>query len=425
MLRILHIRELATCKRAKNESGRQLSLQNNAGLITDAAIIIDKGFIVAVGKTTAIEKRFPKKKSDREIDATGKIAIPGFVDCHTHSVFAGSRADEYRSKQLGESYSALHKKGGGIYSTVRATRAASEDELYFSAQKTLREMLSKGTTTVEIKSGYGLTLDDELKILRVIKRLKKTERQDIVSTFLGAHTVPTEYTERRSEYVQLIIETVLPRVAQEALAEYVDVFCDPLGFTAKETATIFTVAKTLGFKVRIHGEQTAHGGGAAVGVKFDTASVDHCDHLSDADIKLMRNAGTTAVLLPGVLLHTMTKDKSKLPAIVNKLRTSGVPIALATDYNPGSSPLISMKLVMDLGMRYFHLSDEACLVSATREPARALGRESLLGSIESGKQADLLLIDAPSVADYLHHIGDHTIEIILKRGIMVKKHPEN
>ena len=413
MLRVTHIKELATC----SASGK--TEVNKLGIIRDATILIDGKHIVAVGKTRDILARYPKKKNDREIDATEKIVIPGFVDCHTHLVFAGSRAEEYESKLLGVSYSALHKRGGGIHSTVRATRNATEEELFLSAQKTLREMLRRGTTTVEIKSGYGLTLRDELKILRVIKRLQKTEQQDIIPTFLGAHTIPSEYKKKRGEYVSLITNTMLPKVAEERLVEYVDVFCDPLGFTAKETERIFIKATTLGLSVRIHGEQTAHEGGAEIGARFHAASIDHCDHLSTRDIALMKKANTTAVLLPGVLFHTMEWTKSRLPGIAKKLQNAGVPIALATDYNPGSSPLLSMKLTVDLAMRFLKLSGDECLLGATQIPSVALGKDKLVGSIEAGKQADLLIIDAPSAKDYLHQIGDRTILHIIKNGVIV------
>ncbi|OGZ06741.1 MAG: imidazolonepropionase [Candidatus Lloydbacteria bacterium RIFCSPHIGHO2_02_FULL_54_17] len=411
MLTIAHIAELATGR--AREVGTEI--------IRDAAVVVDGEKIVANGKTSQLLKRFPKRKGDKEIDATGKIVIPGFVDCHTHLVFAGSRAEEYRDKIRGVSYAALHKKGRGIHSTVAATRRASEEELFASAKKTLDEMLRLGTTTVEIKSGYGLTLGDELKILSVIRRLKKTAKQDIVATFLGAHTVPREYKGKRGAYVDLVVDTMLPRVAKEGLAEYVDVFCDPLGFTAKETGKIFARARALGLPVRVHGEQTAHGGGAAAGAKFHAASVDHCDHLRDGDIALMKRSGTTAVILPGVLLHTMEWQNTALPAVVKKLRAARVPIALATDYNPGSSPLLSMKLVMDLGMRFFRMEGGECLAGATGHPAVALGLGKRVGSIEAGKQADLLVIDAPSVAEYLYRIGESPIALVVKKGAVVIK----
>ena len=409
MLMIIHIAELAT--------GR--AHEDGAEIIRDAAVVVDGEKIVAVGKTPLLLERFPKQKNNRIIDATGKIVIPGFVDCHTHLVFAGSRAEEYRDKIRGVSYATLHKKGHGIHSTVVETRRASEEKLFASAKKTLDEMLRLGTTTVEIKSGYGLTLNDELKILNVIRRLKKVAKQDIVATFLGAHTVPSEYKKKRSAYVNLIVETMLPKVAKEGLADYVDVFCDPLGFTAKETEKIFARAGALGFPVRVHGEQTAHGGGAAIGAKFHAASIDHCDHATTGDIALMKHSGATAVLLPGVLLHTMEWKNTELPRIVRELNVKHVPIALATDYNPGSSPILSMKLVMDLGMRFFRMESGACLVGATQNPAVALGREKILGTIAPGMQADLLLIDAPFVTDYLHQIGDRAIAIVMKKGVVI------
>jgi imidazolonepropionase len=397
MLIIKNTKELATC----------------AGeIIPNATIVVDGEKIISVGKSSEISAR----KGDEIIDATEMIALPGFVDCHTHTIFGGSRATEYDAKLQGMSYSEVQKRGGGIHYTVGETRKANENELYESAKSRLEEMLRRGTTTVEIKSGYGLSTEGEIKILRAVKRLQRSEPQDIIATFLGAHTVPKEFAENREAYVELIIREMLPKIAEEKLAECADVFCDPLGFTTEETEKIFTEAKRLGFKLHIHGEQTAHFGGAKVAAKFGAVSLDHGDYLDDEDISLLKKSGTTVVLLPGVLMHCMDWGKTNLAETVVKLKTAGVPIAFATDYNPGSAPILSMKLVMDLGMRLFKMGVMECLRASTIIPAKVLDREKLLGSIEVGKQADILLVKAYSVADYLYQIGDRHFDYVIKKG---------
>lgn len=399
MLVIKNIKELATPE----------------NIISNATIVVDDEKIISVGKTSDISP----KKDDEVIDATGMIALPGFVDCHTHAVFGGSRAAEYDAKLQGMSYAEVQKRGGGIHYTVGETRKANEDELYESAKSRLEEMLRRGTTTVEIKSGYGLSAEGEIKILRAIKRLQSSEPQDIIATFLGAHTVPKEFSENRTAYVDLIIREILPKIAEEKLAECCDVFCDPLGFTPEETERIFAEAKRLGLKLHIHGEQTAHYGGAKVAAKFGALSLDHGDYLDDEDIALLKKSGTIVVLLPGVLMHCMDWNKINYPELVRKLKTADVPIAFATDYNPGSAPVLSMKLVMDLGMRFFKMGVMECLRASTIIPAKVLGREKLLGSINVGKQADILLIKAHSVADHLYQIGDRRLDYVIKKGCVL------
>jgi len=403
MLIIKHIKELATCK--------------TNDVITDATVIIDEGRFIAFGKTSDLCPVYPRRE-DKIIDASGIIALPGFVDCHTHAVFAGSRAEEYRAKIQGEGYAEIHKKGG-IMSTVLATRASSEHGLYIESKERLRQMLSLGTTTIEIKSGYGLTLADEMKILRVIGRLKKDGPQDIVSTFLGAHTIPPEFRGDRKQYVDLVIKKMLPTIHKARLADSIDVFCDELGFTQEEAEKVLIYGRLYGFSRHVHGEQTSHFGGAEAAAKFNALSLDHGEFLNDFDISLLKDSGTTVVLLPGVILHLSEWGKVDYPALAERLKAAGVPIAFATDHNPGTSPILSMKVVMDLGMRFFRLGYEDCLRAATINAAKALGLEQTLGSVEAGKQADLLLVRTSSVAQYLHDIGDIPIATIIKRGELI------
>lgn len=418
MLIIKNANEIATCHTTDNKPsvGNQFS---DCKIIKNSTIVIDGKYIAAVGNTKKIMRRFHPGKKDLVIDAINKIIIPGFVDCHTHAVFAGSRAEEYDLKLKGQSYAEIHKKRGGIYFTVTHTRKASEQELFLLAQKTLREMFFRGTTTIEIKSGYGLTIKDEIKILRTIKRLKKSCPQDIVTTFLGAHTVPVEYLSKRALYVKQIIQDMLPLVKKEVLADYCDVFCDKLGFTPKETVEILNAAKNLGMKTRVHAEQTSHWGGARIASQLHTTSTDHCDFTSFKDLQQMQKNGVTAVFLPGVLFHLMEWDKlHRLQSAVNHAKDIALPFALATDYNPGSSPILSIKLIADFAHRFFKLDYNECLNAVTLNASYALGLSNTLGSIAKGKQADLLVADAPTVRDYFYQIGDQCIDYIIKNGVV-------
>lgn len=420
MLIIKGANEIATCKprSAGAKTGADFS---HCGIITDGSVVIEGAHIVAVGETKEILRAFRPKRNE-VIDASGKTVIPGFVDCHTHAVFAGSRAEEYQLKMLGADYQDLHRQKGGIHLTVEATRNATEDALFVEAQRRLGRMLQSGTTTLEIKSGYGLTTKDELKILRVVKRLSDTQPQGIISTFLGAHTIPLEYAGNRKEYMREILETMLPTVSSEHLAEYCDVFCDPLGFTPEETRRILSRAREYGMSVRLHAEQTARSGGAQIAGEFRAASADHCDFANADDLHALAKSGTVAVVLPGVFFHLMEWGKqAQIRNFVREAREAGVPLAIATDYNPGSSPVLSMKLIMDFALRFFGLSYEECLNAATINAAYALGRGSATGSIEEGKQADILIVGAPTVHDFLHEVGDQRIETIIKNGLIVSK----
>jgi imidazolonepropionase len=389
------------------------------GIVKDAAIVVEGEKIIAAGDQKEILKKLKPGKKDTVLDAKGKIALPGFVDCHTHLVYGGSRADEFEVKLKGQSYAELHNKKGGIYLTVEETRKASEKELFLNAKKLLDEMFLRGTTTVEIKSGYGLDFENEIKMLRVIQKLKKTAKQDIVATFLGAHTVPSEFQGDRMGYVREITEKMLPYIKQNGLAEFVDVFCDPLGFTIEETKEIFSAAQKMGFKLRVHAEQTTRCGGAQLAAQFGAVSCEHCDFLSDEDVKKLKESKTIPVFLPGVLFHLAEWDKlPHFAEMIAKIRRERMTFAIATDYNPGSSPMFSMKLMMDMALRFYKMDYFDCVRAATFGGAAALGRADI-GSIEEGKQADILLIDAPSIKDYLHQAGDRKIGSIIKRGEVI------
>ena len=412
MLILYGANEIATC--CKTPGARR----EDDGIIKNGSIAIDGEKIIAVGPTARIAKRF-RTSHARFLDVSGKIILPGFIDCHTHLVFGGSRADEYEHTLRGESYESVHKKGGGIHRTVKETRRSSEALLFNAARARMREMLRRGTTTVEIKSGYGLSLRDELKILRVIRRLSRSEPQDVIATFLGAHSVPREYKSKRDVYVRSIIAQMLPAVQKSNLAEYCDVFCDPLGFSTAETRAILARARALGFKLRIHAEQTRHFGGARLAAEFRASSADHCDFSTDSDIFWLKKSGVVATLLPGVLFHLMMRNSVRTRFIAKKLRTSSVPVACATDYNPGSSPVLSLKLIMDMALRFLRMGYDECLRAVTIHAARSLDRADRIGSIEAGKQADLLVTRADTVKDYCHDIGDREFSHIVKRGRII------
>lgn len=415
MLVIKNASELITC-RPKNLGPKIGEDFGNCSVIRNGAVIIKGEKIAALGKTREITKKLKLTKKDIIIDASGKIVMPGFVDCHTHAVFDGSRAEEYQLKLNGLSYEALHKQKGGIYLTVEATKKASEKKLFLKAASTLRKMLERGTTTVEIKSGYGLDCKDELKILRVIKQLNKIQPQDVVSTFL-AHAIPLKYQHRRKQYVREITNRILPEVASKNLAEYCDVFCDPLAFNPSESLEIFDKAKQLGLKLRVHAEQTAHFGGARLAAEVKAVSSDHCDFMTKKDIEKLKKTNTTAVLVPGVFFHLREwRKKSRLQKITKEIKEAKLPLALATDYNPGSSPIFSMKIVMDLALRFLGLNYEECLNAATINAAYALNRGDSIGSIEEGKQADIIIADSPTLKDFLHQIGDGQIQHVIKKG---------
>lgn len=386
-------------------------------IIKNGTVLASNGKIKALGKSKDILRNFSPDKKDKIIDASGKIVLPGFIDCHTHAVFAGSRAGEYQLKLAGAHYAEIHKKGGGIFSTVRVTRRTSEEDLAAEGLKYADRMFSLGTTTLEMKSGYGLDFKNEMKILRAIQKIRNSAKNTVISTFLGAHTIPAEFKARREAYVGEVIKKMIPYVVKNKLAEFCDVFCDPLGFTPEEAGRIFRAAASFGLKLRIHAEQTAHYGGAKVAAKFKALSAEHCDFMDDADILQLKKSGTIAVLLPGVLFHLMEWEKiRRFRMLVDKLRKAEVPIALATDFNPGSSPVLSLKIIMDLALRFFGLNYAECINAVTVNAALALGIAGGVGSLEPGKYADLLIVDRPSLKEYLHQPGDFPLANIIKKG---------
>ena len=370
---------------------RNVRLATMAGpVIRDGALAATAGRISWVG-----ERSRWKDKARVEHDARGAWILPGFVDCHTHLVYAGSRAHEFELRLKGATYEEIAKAGGGILSSVRATRAASEAELLALARWRLRSWLAEGAAVVEVKSGYGLDRDTELKMLRVARQL---EGVTVKTTFLGAHALPEEYKGRADAYIDFICEEVLPAAAAEKLADAVDAFCERIAFSRQQTARVFETAKRLGLPVKLHADQLSDLGGAALAAKHDALSADHLEYTSDAGIEALGRAGSVAVLLPGAFYFLR---ETRLPPI-SALRSHHVPIALATDHNPGSSPLCSPLLAMNMACTLFRLTPEEALAGFTVHAARALGLQASHGTLQAGKAADFALwqVDAPAELAY-------------------------
>jgi imidazolonepropionase len=337
----------------------------------------------------------------RMTNVSGRWITPGLIDCHTHLVFGGTRAAEWEMRLSGVSYAEIARQGGGILSTVRATRSLSEDELITAALPRLRALLAEGVTCVEIKSGYGLTASDEMKMLRVARRLSELLPVEVSPTLLAAHAVPPEFAGRSDDYVELIVGRIIPEVAKERLAEAVDVFCETIAFSREQCDRIFTAAQAHGLAVKGHVEQLTNQRGAELVARHGGWSCDHIEYLDEAGVRAMANAGSIAVLLPGA--YYFLREMQKPP--VEQLRQASVPMAVATDFNPGTSPLASIRLAMNMACVLFGLTPEESLAGATREAARALGRGGRLGSLEVGKQADFVVWDVKHPAEIVCQLG--------------------
>ena len=378
------------------------------GLVDDAAIRVSAGRIVSVG-AAAEHKAEP---GDEPVDLQGGLVTPGLVECHTHLVYAGNRADEWALRLDGASYEEIARRGGGIASTVRATRAADRSELLATARARLRVLMAEGATTVEVKSGYGLDLETELRMLRVARDLNEAADVDVVATFLGAHALPPEYNGRREEYLHLLIEEMLPAVAAEGLADAVDAYCEGVAFTAPEVRAVFERARTFDLPLKLHAEQLSNCGGAEMAAGLGALSCDHLEYLDDAGVKAMAAAGTLAVLVPGAWYYLR---ETQIPP-VEALRTAGVPMAVSTDHNPGTSPVFSILAAMNMACVLFGLSPEEALRGTTVNAARALGLGDR-GSIEPGKLADLAVWDVQTPAELSYALGQNACRQVFKSGV--------
>jgi imidazolonepropionase len=370
---------------------------NPLGIIENGAVAVQDGRILRVGKRTELAGFRAK-----EVVALGGAWVtPGLVDCHTHLIFGGTRADEHALRRAGASYEEIAKAGGGIVSTVKATKAATDDQLLASAELRLDALMKGGATTIEVKSGYALDVEGELRMLRCAAALGRSEKVRIVPTLLALHALPTEYKDRREDYVAMIADQLIPRAARERLATSVDAFCESIAFTPKEVERIFTAAQANGLPVRLHAEQLSNQNGAALAARYKALSADHLEHLDDAGAKAMAKAGTVAVLLPGAFYAL---QEEKRPP-VEVLRKHKVPIAIATDCNPGTSPMLSPTLTMNMACTLFGLTPEEALAGMTVNAARALGLAHELGSIAPGKAADLCVWRVESLAELGYWVG--------------------
>jgi imidazolonepropionase len=335
------------------------------------------------------------------VDCEGRWITPGLIDPHTHLVFGGDRAHEWELRLAGASYEEIARAGGGIVSTMRATRAASEAELVAAALPRLDALVAEGVTTVEIKSGYGLSLEDELKMLRAARALAGARRVTVKTTFLGAHALPPEFKGDPDGYVDQVCAVMIPAVAEAGLADAVDAFCEGIGFTPAQTRRVFEAARAHGLPVKLHAEQLSNQRGAALAAEFGARSADHLEHLDGEGIAAMAAAGVVATLLPGAFYFT----RETRPPPVGALRAGGVPIALATDCNPGTSPLTSLLLAMNMGATLFRMTVAECLAGVTREAARALGMAGEAGTLEPGKRCDLAIWDVERPAELVYRMG--------------------
>ncbi|HEV7834167.1 MAG TPA: imidazolonepropionase [Caballeronia sp.] len=380
-----------------------------ADVLENAAIVVRDGRIEWFGAEADIPSAFAGAASH---DLEGRIVTPGLVDCHTHLVYAGNRSKEFAMRLEGASYEDIAKAGGGIVSTVRNTRTASEDDLFAQSLRRLDALLAEGVTALEIKSGYGLDLATERKMLRVARRLAAARPVTIVTTFLGAHALPPEYTGRADDYIAHVCDQMLPTLASEGLVDAVDVFCERIAFTVEQAERVFNAASKLNLPVKMHAEQLSLMGGAVLAAKHRALSADHLEFLDEAGAIAMREAGTVAVLLPGAFYFIREKQ---LPPI-DLLRRHGVPIALATDSNPGTSPSTSLLLMLNMGCTLFRLSVAEVLAGVTRHGAKALGHADVNGEVSIGAKADFVAWDIDSLAELAYWTGLDRCALVVRHG---------
>jgi len=369
------------------------------GIVQRGALFVRDGLIERVGAADEIETLIDADTT--VVDAGGRVVLPGFVDAHTHPVFAGTRVDEFEERSKGATYQEIAARGGGIQSTVNRTRAASVDELVATGRRYAEWFLRGGTTTVEAKSGYGLSLEDELKILRAIKRLDRETPLRYVPTFLGAHSVPPEYRARRDEYVALIVDEMLPQVAQQKLAEFCDVFCEEKVFTTDESWKILSAARCHGLGLRMHADQLSLSGGAKLAAELGTVTADHLEHTDAVGIAALKGAGVQPVLLPG---SVYALGSSRYPA-AREMIDAGLAVVLATDFNPGSSPTPSMTMILSLAATHMKMTPAETITAATINGAYSLNRGGQLGSLERGKIADFVIHDAGDYRELAYFFG--------------------
>jgi imidazolonepropionase len=376
------------------------------GAIENGAILIEHGRIAWVGPSGEAPK------AEETADLAGRWVLPGLIDCHTHIVHGGNRAREFELRLEGASYAEIAKAGGGILSTVRATRAASVDDLVATALPRLDHLLAEGVTTIEIKSGYGLDLETEVKMLQAARRLGGERDVEVQTSLLAAHAVPPEFRDDADGYVRIVTDEIIPAVRKAGLADAVDGFCEGIAFSPEQIRRVFEKARTVDLPVKLHAEQLSDRKGAVLAAAFNALSADHLEYLQEDGVIAMAEAGTVAVLLPGAFY---TLREKQLPP-VDLLRRHGVPIAVATDCNPGSSPVTSLLLMLNMAATLFRLTPEEALAGVTRNAARALGLDDEIGTIQPGRRADLAIFDIETPAELAYRVGFNPLFAVLREG---------
>ena len=387
---------------------------SDIGVITGHSVVVENGLIKDIIPNSSVSKI-----SSQEIISTDdKIVLPGLVECHTHSVFAGSRSDEFRMRLQGKSYEEIAAAGGGINSTVKAVRSSSGGDLFNLAESRVWNFIKQGVTALEIKSGYGLDFDNEIKILNVINKLKSLFPIDVISTFLGAHTIPPEFRSNRKGYLELLTKKMIPYVAENKLAEFCDGFCESTAFSSDEIGEIFSAASSNGLRLKLHTEQFNNIGGLETAVSRNAVSVDHLEVITNGDIGKVASSDTTAVLLPGVSFF-LGYDYAPARSLID----SGAIVALATDFNPGSSHINNINMIMCLAALNMKLSIEEIISAYTINAAKAVCREDRIGSIEIGKKADFAVFDAREYSDIIYNAGNNLNIMTIKNGEIIYKSP--
>lgn len=414
-LLILHAAELVTCSGFAAKRGAQMA---ELGLIPDGAVVIEQGRISRVGKTTEILAALTASGKNpaafETIDASGKAVLPGFVDSHTHLVFGGYRAEEFGWRLKGDSYMDILQRGGGILSTVAATRSASREELTAAGLRRLDAMLAFGVTTVEAKSGYGLDRETEIKQLEIMADLDRLHPVDVVPTFMGAHAVPADFKGREDAFIDFLLDEVLPEAASRKLAEFCDVFCEKNVFSVAQSRRLLTAARQAGLKPKLHADEMVQLGGAELAAELGAVSADHLLHASDEGIRAMAASGVVATLLPG------TAFSLKEPYARGRFMIdAGCAVALATDFNPGSCFSESIPLVAALAAIYMNLSAEEIVAALTINAAAALDRAQVIGSLDPGKQGDVVILENPSYRFIPYRVGVSAVEKVIKKGVLV------
>ncbi|WP_016746403.1 imidazolonepropionase [Rhizorhabdus wittichii] len=397
------------CDRLWRDARLATMAGNGLGIVEDGVVAASEGRILYAGPAADA----PAFDPDRAETLDGRWITPGLIDCHTHLVHAGDRAREFELRLAGASYEEIARAGGGIVSTMRATRDADEARLVELALPRLDALIAEGATTVEVKSGYGLTVAEELKMLRAARRLGEARPVGIRTTLLGAHALPPEYAGDADGYVDLVCREMIPAAAREGLADAVDAFCEGIGFTPAQTQRVFDAARAAGLPVKLHAEQLSNLHGAKLAAEAGALSADHLEHLDADGIAAMARAGTVATLLPGAYYFVR---ETTLPP-VDGLRAAGVPIAIATDCNPGTSPLSSLLLTMNMGATLFRLTVDECLAGVTRNAARALGLQAEIGTLEPGKSCDLAIWDIERPAELVYRIGFNPLHTRIWKGL--------